>query len=55
MHKNQKEREQKLNDIYAYITNCLLSIRQLFDRTMIPDLQRQIDENNIDIILLKIK
>ena len=37
------------------MTNCLFSIQQLFDRTMIFDLQRQIDENNIDIILLKNK
>ena len=35
------------------MTNLLLSIQQLLDRTMIFYLQRQINENNMQIILLK--
>ena len=55
MYKKPKRKRKKLIEIYPYMTNGLLSIQQLLDRAMIFDLQRQIDINNMDIILLKNK
>ena len=55
----QKERNEEFNknifSLYSFISNGLLSIQQLLNTQINFQSQRVIDENAIDIILLKIK
>ena len=51
----QIERNDKLNNAYSSISNLLLSIQQFLSTPIIYESQRLINENSIDILLLKSK
>lgn len=50
---NQKMRNNDLNDIYFSISNLLLSIGELFYAPKMLEFEQSINNNSIDIILLK--
>ena len=51
----QRKRNDELERFNTFITNALLTIQQLFNNSKMFVLQRKIDENNSNILLLKSK